>query len=144
MRKVLIAMIAVCAALAVMVVTPDSAQAAEKKIPKKYALWTRAHCQSGKRVWNYQFFKKPKGPHVLVYRTDGRICAYTVDGMKGKHRLEAAMTKEAGNYYTAYDDGVYSEYAGAVAAPKGACIWSQGMIVLDGRPYWSRLVHRCA
>jgi len=142
MRKILIVMVSAVVALTAVIVTPGSAQA-DQKIPKGYALWTRAQCESGKRVLNYRFFQKPRGPHVFVYRTDGRICAFTVDGMKGKHRLGIGMTNKPGNYYRAVDNATYSEYAGAIAAPKGACVWSQGEIVLDGRPYWSRLKRRC-
>lgn len=46
---------------------------------------------------------KPSGPHVRASRTGGRKCAYTVDLLKGAHRVEIAVTNKAGNYYRACD-----------------------------------------
>jgi hypothetical protein len=142
MRKFRICLVAVIAVLSLVLAVPSSAEAASK-VPKGYAMWTRAHCQSGKRVWTYQILRSPKGPHVLAYRTGGRICAFTVDGMKGRHRLEIEMSSNAEGSYQAYDAGMFAEYAGALAAPKHRCIRIQGSIVV-GNQIWTPWVRRCA
>ena len=88
-------------------------------------LWTREYCEAGT-------FISLRHPHLesdpsrvqgreYVYRRGGRLCTFLADHAAGDHDMQIWGRKDSGLWSVEY--GVFSEYAGALAAPQGFCIW---------------------
>ena len=65
-----------------------------------------------------------------IYRRNGRLCAFVVDHMAGSHWIDVTARHQKS---WGIDTGYYTEYAGAVAGPRGKCIEVMSTLQIPGR-----------
>lgn len=99
-------------------------------------LWTREYCEAGNLV-SMRYLHLESEPsrtqgREYVYRRGGRLCAFTVDHAAGSHHIQIWGRRDTGAWSVEY--GVFDEYAGALAAPQGYCIYV--LAYLEYGPGW--------
>ena len=120
MRRVITALVTAVLALGGLVVMAEPA-AANVTLGKGWNIWTREYCEDGSFVNMRRLSFPGRGTQgrEYVYRRNGRLCTFVVDHLAGSHWIDvtARYQKSWG-----IDTGYYTEYAGAVAGPRGTCI----------------------
>lgn len=99
-----------------------------------FSLWTKEYCEDGTLV-NMQrlHFGSAVQGRQYVYRRDHRLCIFTVDHMPGSHEIRLFAKYPSGGY--SEDDGMYSDYAGAFAAPKYRCLVANSELMIGSKGY---------
>lgn len=99
-----------------------------------FSLWTKEYCEDGQFVrMNRLHFGSAVQGRQYVYRRGGRLCVFVVDHLAGSHHLRLFAKYPGGGY--SEDDGYYTNYAGAFAAPKGRALVANGTLVLGSKHY---------
>lgn len=78
------------------------------------ALWTKSYCQAGRHTHTWAIQKHPQAK-LVTYIRGGHVCAFVSFPAAHRHELTVAFGDGT------YQQGMYRSYAGAIAAPRGAC-----------------------
>lgn len=141
-RRLLSAAIALVLGIAALVTGAGSAHATSHytHISRGFSLWTKEYCEDGRllNMHRLHWGSQVQG-RQYVYLRSGRLCVFVVDHMPGSHHIRVFAKVPGGSY--SEDDGTYSSYAGAFAAPKGKCLQAVGTLFLGSRPYQYQAVY---
>lgn len=95
-------------------------------------VWTKAYCEGGKHTHTWTLQGHPNA-RIKTYVRNRHVCAFLSFPSATKHHLEISFGRYAIN---TYQQGWYKSYAGAIAAPAGACRWVGGALLTSKGNYW--------
>lgn len=135
-RRLMSVAIALLLGIAGLVTGATSAHATSyyTHITPGFSLWTKEYCEDGRLVrMNRLTFGSSVQGRQYVYRRNGRLCVFVVDHLAGSHHIRLFAKYPGGGY--SEDDGYYTNYAGAFAAPKGRTLVANGTLWLGSKGY---------
>ena len=120
MRRAITVLLTAVLALGGLVAMTEPA-AANITLGKGWSIWTREYCEDGSFVnmRRLSFTGRGTQGREYVYRRNGRLCTFVVDHLAGSHWIDVTARHKKS---WGIDSGYYTEYAGAVAGPRGKCI----------------------
>lgn len=113
---------------------PADATSHYTDITPGFSLWTKEYCEDGTQVSMHRLeFGSSRQGRQYIFRRDHRLCAFVVDHLAGSHEIRL-FAKYPGGLYSE-DDGYYSNYAGAFAAPKYRCLVTSSSLMIGSKMY---------
>lgn len=104
------------------------------KLTNGDALWTESKCAAGRHTHTWPI-DDHAGAYLMTYVTNGRVCAFLSYPRPTAHDLMVYWVSSTG--WVSYDRGLYSSYAGALAAPAGECRLVHAELATSTGTYYS-------
>lgn len=113
--------------------------AANPILPAGFNLWTREYCEGGQYItFRRLHFGDQFQGREYVYLRDRRFCVFTTDHAAGSHWISVeARAYDDGWGTWGQDAGFFTEYAGALAAPRWKCVQVRSSMLYDGNHHYS-------